>query len=68
VLDGAAGIKEMAAVGEGVGGDVDDAHDEGAGADGMGDAVNEPGLGRGGHGIREKRDAAKATGVLWVPA
>jgi hypothetical protein len=57
VLDGAAGIKEMAAVGEGVGGDVDDAHDEGSGADGMGDAVNEPGLGlgRGVHVVGEVR-------------
>lgn len=67
VLDGAAGVKEMATVGEGVGGDVDDAHDEGSGADGMGDAVNEPGLGlgRGGHevgGIRGGRMMATDSG------
>ena len=50
VFDGAAGIEEAAAVGEGVGGDIDDAHDEGAGADGVGGAVDEPGLGVGVHG------------------
>lgn len=49
VFDSAAGVEEAAAVGEGVRGDIDDAHDEGAGADGVGGAVDEPGLGGGVH-------------------
>jgi hypothetical protein len=44
VFDGAAGVEEATTVGEGVRGDIDDAHDEGAGADGVGGAVDEPGI------------------------
>lgn len=47
VFDGATGVEEATAVGEGVRGDIDDAHDEGSGVDGVGGAVDEPGL-RGG--------------------